>query len=129
MPDHSDTKSPADDTQRLQEAAQVLRELLARSRDGSVSTQAVRKEFEARNMAEPQELIARLKSEEVACGGGEDHPRWHHFGRSFYTEAKFLEGQRLRDADAAQAEAADDTSAEPTAADATGTQLVPSRPL
>jgi len=94
-------------------ATEVLRELLARSRDGVVSTQALRKELVNRRLLDPLELIARLKSlDPTASGNGSDRTRWYHLGRSFLTEARFRDAQRAQEEDAAQAEAADEESAD-----------------
>lgn len=98
---------------RILIGAQILRELLARAREGTVSTQALRKELEARGLPDAQEMIARLKAFDCTTAPENgDHLRWYHFGRSFYTEAKYREAQRAQDADAAQAAAADDQGAE-----------------
>jgi hypothetical protein len=88
--------------------AQILREMLARARDGAISTQSLRKELDGRNVADPQELIARLRALEPGDQpGGPEQSRWFHLGRSFYTEAKYREAQRAQDALAAEASAAD----------------------
>jgi hypothetical protein len=93
--------------ERLQQGADILRQLLARARDGAVSTQALRKEFDARGIAEAQELIARLKSLEHNPERGQT---WHHIGRSFLTESRFKDAQRSQEVEARQAEAADEVS-------------------
>lgn len=106
------------DPARLAVGAEVLREMLARSREGVVSTQSVRKELEARNIPEALELIARLKIYDHA-GSGDGQPRWYHLGRSFLTEAKYHEAQRSQEEGAKQAEAADEAAAETSVADDT----------
>ncbi|MDQ2645150.1 MAG: hypothetical protein M3020_15140 [Myxococcota bacterium] len=104
------------DPARLATGAEVLREMLARSREGVVSTQSVRKELEARNIPEALELIARLKIyDHVASGDGQ--PRWHHLGRSFLTEERYRDAQRNQEEGAKQAEAADEAAADGPLAD------------
>jgi len=97
------------DPARMAVAAEVLREMLARAREGAVSTQAIRKELEARNIPEPLELIAKLKIFDHAAAGNGQLP-WYHLGRSFLTEAKYREAQRSQEEEAKQAEAADEAA-------------------
>jgi hypothetical protein len=95
----------ADD--RLDLAAEVLRQMLVRARDGAVSTQALRKELDGRGIQEPQELIARLKSVPYNPANGHS---WYHIGRSFLTEAKFKDAQRSQEVEARQAEVANEAA-------------------
>lgn len=105
-----ESTSTAGEAERMRMGAQVLRDMLARARDGAVSTQALRRELEARGMSDAQELIARLKSVDHTSqsSAGNDQGCWYHFGRSFLTAAKYGEAQRIQEVEATQAESADE---------------------
>lgn len=111
--------------ERLALGAEVLRQLLARARDGSVSTQALRKELDARAIAEPQELIARLESVERNVDRGYT---WYHIGRSFLTESKYREAQRTREVEARRAEVAYEVAGDEDDADSEQEQEVSAPP-
>jgi hypothetical protein len=102
--DPADSGVSSSSEERVSLAADVLRQLLIRAREGAVSTQALRKELEARSIPEPQELIAKLKSLEFSVERGHT---WYHIGRSFLTESKYREARRTQEVEARQAEVAD----------------------
>jgi hypothetical protein len=107
-----------------QVAVETLCQLLQRSREGLVSSVAVRKELEKKGAGESRALVIRLKHFDFDHADTATAPatRWRHHGWNFFTEEAFARtlSKTESEADSAAAEAAtalaeeDDTDDEGT---------------
>jgi hypothetical protein len=88
---------------------QTLRDSL-NSGGGCVSSRALRQALEQKNVANPRELVVRLRYFDFNAPVEDAFPkpsfRWHCHGKSFYSEDRFAKIQQQQDVKAASAEQA-----------------------